>query len=304
MNVVGNYKPGRVTDTVQRTYTYGTNRIDQTQIIAGAWQPNFYGYDGAGSVRLLTDATGTVTDTYDYDAFGNVINLTGHTPNNYLYRGEQFDSDLGLYYLRARYYNAATGRFLTRDSYSGDVFDPPSLHKYLYATGNPVNMFDPSGRLGVGDGGPTTLTPPATSNPTTASNDRNGGGGGDIIEYALLLGFTASVEGLVDPSFKNITQTIRCIWSLVDSLLSLARDQEYGEATREGCTFKIRRPRGKCPKGQQLEDHHLLPFKFGYWFKQQQCDIEDPTQHRCCPDSVHDEIHAAGWNKAWQFFID
>ncbi len=100
------------------------------------------------------------------------------------------------------------------------------------------------------------------------------------------------------PSHRQIR-----IWSLVDSLLSLARDQEYGEATREGCTFKIRRPRGKCPKGQQLEDHHLLPFKFGYWFKQRECDIEDPTQHRCCPDSVHDEIHAAGWNKAWEYFI-
>jgi uncharacterized protein RhaS with RHS repeats len=50
-----------------------------------------------------------VTDTYDYDAFGNKINSTGATPNNYLYRGEQFDPDLGLYYLRARYYNPLTG---------------------------------------------------------------------------------------------------------------------------------------------------------------------------------------------------
>jgi uncharacterized protein RhaS with RHS repeats len=50
-----------------------------------------------------------VTDTYDYDAFGNKINSTGTTPNNYLYRGEQFDSDLSMYYLRARYYNPLTG---------------------------------------------------------------------------------------------------------------------------------------------------------------------------------------------------
>ena len=48
-------------------------------------------------------ATGTVTDTYDYDAFGNLINPTGTTPNNYLFAGEQFDPDLGLYYNRARY---------------------------------------------------------------------------------------------------------------------------------------------------------------------------------------------------------
>ena len=55
-----------------------------------AWTPSFYGYDGGGSVRLLTDATGTVTDTYDYDAWGNAINATGATPKLYLYRGEQY----------------------------------------------------------------------------------------------------------------------------------------------------------------------------------------------------------------------
>src|SRR5208282_5489152 len=46
--------------------------------------PTIYGYDGHGSVRQLTNAAGTVTDGYDYDAFGNLINQTGSTPNNYL----------------------------------------------------------------------------------------------------------------------------------------------------------------------------------------------------------------------------
>jgi len=105
-----------------------------------------YGYDGFGTVRQLTNAAGAVTDTYEYDAFGNEINHTGATPNNYLYRGEQYDSDLGLYYLRARYYNPATGRFVGRDPAEGDQFDPASLHKYLYAQGDPVNWVDPTGR--------------------------------------------------------------------------------------------------------------------------------------------------------------
>jgi len=60
--------------------------------------------------------------------------------------GEQYDPDLGLYYLRARYYNPATGRFLSRDPLDGDPTDPQSLHKYLYAGGDPVNRIDPSGR--------------------------------------------------------------------------------------------------------------------------------------------------------------
>jgi len=62
------------------------------------------------------------------------------------YRGEQYDSDLALYYLRARYYNPATGRFLSRDPEDGKATDPASLHKYLYAGGDPVNGIDPMGR--------------------------------------------------------------------------------------------------------------------------------------------------------------
>ena len=62
------------------------------------------------------------------------------------YRGEQYDSDLGLYYLRARYYNPATGRFLSRDPLDGNAKEPASLHKYLYANGDPVNAKDPTGR--------------------------------------------------------------------------------------------------------------------------------------------------------------
>jgi RHS repeat-associated protein len=131
---------------VQRQYTYGLQRISQNQFMNGAWTPSFYGYDGGGNVRQLTSSAGAVTDTYEYDAFGNKINSTGTTPNNYLYRGEQFDSDLGLYYLRARYYNPLTGRFLSRDPEDGTPYDPKTLHKYLYAGGDPVNAKDPTGR--------------------------------------------------------------------------------------------------------------------------------------------------------------
>ena len=131
---------------VTRTYTYGLQRISQDQVIENLWTPSFYGYDGGGNVRQLTNSLGTVTDKYEYDAFGNDVYHTGTTPNNYLYRGEQFDSDLGLYYLRARYYNPATGRFLGRDPEDHSPTKPNELHKYLYANGDPVNATDPTGR--------------------------------------------------------------------------------------------------------------------------------------------------------------
>jgi RHS repeat-associated protein len=68
------------------------------------------------------------------------------------YRGEQYDSDLGLYYLRARYYNPNTGRFMSRDPEDGQLADPRTLHKYLYAGGDPINRVDQSRLSKFGQG--------------------------------------------------------------------------------------------------------------------------------------------------------
>ncbi len=133
---------------LQRVYTYGHALISQDQLINNQWAMSLYGYDGHGSVRYLTDLQGNVTDAYAYDAFGVLIRATGSTPNLYRYCGEQYDPDLGFYYLRARYSNPKTGRFWNMDSYEGNSEDPRSLHKYLYTQNNPVNMVDPSGHDG------------------------------------------------------------------------------------------------------------------------------------------------------------
>jgi len=92
-----------------------------------------------------------VTDTYAYDAFGNLIMSAGGTANNYLFAGEQFDPNLGGYYLRQRYYNPGVGRFTRRDTYEGSLEDSMSLHKYLYAHANPVNFTDPTGLFTMAD---------------------------------------------------------------------------------------------------------------------------------------------------------
>ena len=60
-----------------------------------------------------------------------------------LYQGEEWNPDLSLYYLRARYMNPLSGRFLSRDPEDGSVTNPSTLHKYLYAGGDPVNAEDP-----------------------------------------------------------------------------------------------------------------------------------------------------------------
>ncbi|MBQ4521837.1 MAG: RHS repeat-associated core domain-containing protein, partial [Lachnospiraceae bacterium] len=105
----------------------------------------YYIYDGHGSVRHLTDSNGTVTDSYSYDAYGNLLEKEGTTENDFFYAGEQYNAGTGLYYLRARYMDPSTGTFISMDSYQGSIYDPVSLHKYLYANANPVMYTDPSG---------------------------------------------------------------------------------------------------------------------------------------------------------------
>ena len=107
-----------------------------------AW---YYLYDGHGSVRILTNEAGRITDRYRYDAYGNLLEKEGDSKNEFLYTGEQYNSNTGLYYLRARYMNPSTGTFISMDSYEGSIYDPVSLHKYLYANANPVMYTDPSG---------------------------------------------------------------------------------------------------------------------------------------------------------------
>ncbi|MFN8604310.1 MAG: RHS repeat-associated core domain-containing protein, partial [Candidatus Binatia bacterium] len=127
-------------------YGYGLDLVSQTR---PGGTTTFHLYDGQLSTRQLTTPAGIVSDTYTYDAFGVMLHSSGTSPNVYLYAGEQLDPNVGYYYLRARYYDQAIGRFTSTDPEEGQIFDPPSLHRYLYAGADPVNNADPSGRFDV-----------------------------------------------------------------------------------------------------------------------------------------------------------
>jgi len=129
--------------TITASYVYADDLISMTR----GSQTYYYHFDGLGSTRLLTNASGTTTDKYDYDAFGNLIAKTGSTENTFLFTGQQYDANIGFYYQRARYYQPTTGRFTAYDPIEGDPYTPISLHKYLYAANDPVNKIDPSGEM-------------------------------------------------------------------------------------------------------------------------------------------------------------
>lgn len=100
-------------------------------------------------MRVLTDDTGAATDTYDYDAFGNVVGSTGSTVNEYGYAGERTDPSTGLQYLRARYYDPEIARFISRDPHTGELMFPTTLHPYQYGLNNPIMNTDPTGEFSL-----------------------------------------------------------------------------------------------------------------------------------------------------------
>ncbi|MFR8215006.1 MAG: RHS repeat-associated core domain-containing protein [Oscillospiraceae bacterium] len=89
----------------------------------------YYTQNEHGDVVNLTNADGEVTKKYTYDAFGVEKNIDDSDTNAFRYCGEYYDAETGTVYLRARYYNPATGRFISRDSYAGKLEDPLSLNR-------------------------------------------------------------------------------------------------------------------------------------------------------------------------------
>ena len=96
-------------------------------------------YDGLGSTTDLVDGSANVIGTYRYDVFGAIRSQTGSSPNQWLFTGEQRDGDSSLYFLRARYYDPAIGRFLSQDPAKAG-------HPYVYVENTPTNLTDPDGR--------------------------------------------------------------------------------------------------------------------------------------------------------------
>jgi len=133
---------------VTKTYTIGDDVIAQYNTTDGT---EYLLYDGHGSTRQLTDSAGAVIDSYSYDGYGVMLGAddtaAASADTSLLYAGEQYDSALSQYYLRARYYNPSNGRFNRVDPFAGDMQDPQSLHKYLYAHCNPINALDPTGEF-------------------------------------------------------------------------------------------------------------------------------------------------------------
>ncbi|MDR1963725.1 MAG: RHS repeat-associated core domain-containing protein [Planctomycetaceae bacterium] len=132
------------------TYVIGHQRISQIVVKNGTEQEYYFTFDGHGSTRVLLNFIDAIVQLYSFDAYGNALEFDSTTAlTEFLYSGEQFDSKIGQQYLRARYFDPATGRFNQLDPFFGNVSNPQSFHKYLYTKTDPVNGIDPSGEVAI-----------------------------------------------------------------------------------------------------------------------------------------------------------
>ena len=126
-NIVGDLQNG----VIGATYVRGIGLISSNGM--------YYLQNGHGDTVQLTNASGAITKTYDYDTFGVERDIDAQDANPFRYCGEYFDTETETIYLRARYYNPRTGRFTAEDPI-GD-----GLNWYTYCVGNPIRYIDPTG---------------------------------------------------------------------------------------------------------------------------------------------------------------
>jgi RHS repeat-associated protein len=236
--------------TLTSSYAFGLERMSQQLPAQGGSQPqlNIYHSDALGSTRAISSINGAVSDRYAYTAFGETDPSAGSgwnagsTANNYLFTGEQNDPNLSLYYLRARYMNPSTGRFVGQDAHPGSAMDPMSLHRYQYASASPLAYTDPSGMnnlaelgtatevvgvgstIGIGSVVSIDLAGAVAANdavfmlvPAIAANDAvfvgaaAGGWAGNLAITSAAVALALSLAQNEQPQKKNPCRLIKCV---------------------------------------------------------------------------------------------
>jgi RHS repeat-associated protein len=118
-----------------------TTKIDEVLSERRSSTMSFYQADGLGSITSLSNAGGTLANTYTYDSFGNLVASSGTLINPFRYTAREFDPETGIYEYRARYFDMSVGRFISEDP----VRFRAGISFYKYVKNNPVLRTDPLG---------------------------------------------------------------------------------------------------------------------------------------------------------------
>ncbi len=106
----------------------------------------FFHFDETGSTILVTDDAAAVVDAVATTPYGETVQRTGTFDNPFTWQGEfgvMQEGATGLFYMRARWYDSASARFLSKDPVAS--LDPRQMSPYQYARANPMRYSDASG---------------------------------------------------------------------------------------------------------------------------------------------------------------
>lgn len=126
--------------TAVTTFAQGL-KIDEPLAMLRSGVSSYYQEDGLGSVTSLSNSVGSLLQAYTYNSFGKLTSSSGSLSNPFQYTGREFDSETALFFYRARYYDPATGRFVSEDPSATSGRE----NLFRYVGNNPVNLYDPSG---------------------------------------------------------------------------------------------------------------------------------------------------------------
>jgi RHS repeat-associated protein len=129
----------------------------------------YYTRDHQGSVREMTDNSGSLVARYDYDPFGRRTLVSGTDLADFGFTGFYYDQATGLYFSRTRVYSPDLARWLTRDT----IGEAGGINLYQYVRNNPINFFDPFGLWEIGPQYP--INAPANQQYGTVLTDGAGG---------------------------------------------------------------------------------------------------------------------------------
>jgi RHS repeat-associated protein len=194
-------------DDGQASYLYGPGGLPVEQIEGET--PTYIHHDQLGSTRLLTNATGEAVGKFTYGAYGKLEASSGTATTPLGFAGQYTDPQTGMEYLRARFYDPATGQFMSRDPIEALTGQP-----YSYALDSPLNLVDPGGLAGeeaVAAAGGTclgTVEVPIVGEVACAAAGAAGLTYGAVTLAEALSGDEESSEGV--PAESNASETEPC----------------------------------------------------------------------------------------------
>ncbi|MBG9795002.1 hypothetical protein ABD76_22045 [Paenibacillus dendritiformis] len=215
--------------TITAAYIYDTAGKLVARQIPGQSSLQYYVTNGHGDIMEIQDATGKVLNRYTYDIWGNPLKQEEQVPNIFRYAGEYWDAATELQYLRARWYDPGIGRFLTEDTYEGEINNPLSFNLYTYVYNNPLIYSDPTGNFVY------PISPAATCAADMANCKT-------YLEAQAEAGKTIAVEGAKLLLLDDINTLISSEASFGEKALAAASLTPFGKA------FKIIKAESKIGK--------------------------------------------------------